>query len=87
MLEQTIQTRLIRQFKSEGYYIIKLIRASKSGYPDLLLLKDGVATWVEVKAPGGRISPMQRLRAKELIKAGCVVRFMDDKGDIDATFS
>ena len=82
MRESAIQNQLIKKYKAQGYYVIKIIKASKSGIPDLLLIKDGVASFVEVKAPNGRISPLQRLRASQLRAAGCKVRFAT-QGDND----
>jgi hypothetical protein len=43
--------------------------------------KTGIASWVEVKAQKGRISPIQKLRAKEL-RSFCMVRFVTE-GDVD----
>lgn len=54
------------------------MQVSKAGIPDLLLIKDGVASFVEVKAKNGVISDMQRLRAKELRAAGSQVRFVTE---------
>jgi Holliday junction resolvase len=73
MLESKLQAKLIKQYEKEGYYVIKVIRANKSGIPDLLLIKDGVASWVEVKAERGVLSPMQKHRIEELQRAGCKV--------------
>lgn len=81
-LESQIQTRLIRKYEGLGYYVLKIIKANKSGIPDLLLIKDGIASFVEVKSATGRISDMQRLRAKELRGAGCSVRFVTER-DVD----
>jgi Holliday junction resolvase len=73
MLESKLQARLIRQYEAKGYYVIKVIRANKSGIPDLLLIKDGIASWVEVKSARGVLSPMQKHRINQLEKAGCKV--------------
>lgn len=53
------------------------------GIPDLLLIdkKSGIASWVEIKIPNGKISDIQKLRAREL-RAFCKVRFVTD-GDVD----
>ncbi|MGL5059080.1 MAG: VRR-NUC domain-containing protein [Microcoleus sp.] len=82
MLESKIQKKLIDFYQKQGYCCIKIIRASKAGIPDLLLLKNGIASFVEVKAEDGVISDKQRQRAKELRAAGCEVRFVT-QGDID----
>jgi hypothetical protein len=47
-----------------------------------LLVKDGIASFVEVKSGKGKVSSLQRLRAKELRTKGCRVRFVTE-GDID----
>lgn len=69
-------------YQRRGFYVLRLIQVSKSGVPDLLLIKDGIASFVEVKAKNGVISDMQRLRAKELREVGCNVRFVTE-GDVD----
>jgi len=60
---------------------LKIIRANKAGIPDLLLIdkSTGVASWVEVKTPNGRISKIQKLRAQELRKF-CEVAFVTTNG-------
>jgi hypothetical protein len=83
MLESQIQERLIRKYEAEGYFVLKIIKANRAGIPDLLLIDKttGVASWVEVKAKNGRISPIQKLRAREL-RAFSKVRFVTE-GDRD----
>jgi hypothetical protein len=44
------------------------------------LIKDGIASFVEVKSAKGIVSPMQRLRAKELRAKGCQVQFLTEGG-------
>lgn len=69
-LESKIQARIIKRLESEGYYVVKLILTSKNGIPDLLLLKDGKASFVEVKRPGKNPRPLQEYRINELRKLG-----------------
>jgi hypothetical protein len=45
----------------------------KPGWPDLLLVKDGVLHGLELKAEGGRVSPAQRACHGELATAGGLV--------------
>lgn len=82
MLESKIQSFIIRKYTKLGYYVIKIIKTNKNGIPDLLLIKDGKASFIEVKSTGGKISELQRLRAKELRLFGCPVRFSSE-GDVD----
>lgn len=65
-LESVIQSSLIKKYESQGYMVVKLILTNKSGIPDLLLLKDGKASFVEVKREGQKPRPLQEYRIKEL---------------------
>ncbi|MEG0890014.1 MAG: VRR-NUC domain-containing protein [Bacteroides sp.] len=69
-LESKIQARIIKRLEAEGYYVVKLILTNKNGIPDLLLLKDGVASFVEVKRPDKSPRPLQEYRMRELTKMG-----------------
>jgi len=46
--------------------VIKLMKTNTNGIPDLLILKNGIAKFVEVKKPGGKISQLQKYRIKKL---------------------
>lgn len=70
MLEQQIQSKIIKNLEKEGWYVVKLITTTKAGIPDLLCLKQGRAVFIEVKRPGGKTSALQRLRMAELLKQG-----------------
>lgn len=69
-LESVIQSSLIKKYESQGYMVVKLILTNKSGIPDLLLLKDGNASFVEVKREGQKPRPLQEYRIKELRSLG-----------------
>ncbi len=69
-LESTIQNKIIKRYEKEGYIVVKISLCNKGGFPDLMLLKDGKATFVEVKRPGQKPQPLQEYRLKELREAG-----------------
>lgn len=64
------QAKLIKKKEAEGYLVIKTIRLNKSGYPDLILLKDGITTFIEVKEGNDFLSPLQKFRIEELRSNG-----------------
>lgn len=65
--EQQIQSIRIKQLESEGYYVIKIIKANKNGLPDILALHpDKGVLFCEVKTPSGKLSKLQEYRLKEL---------------------
>lgn len=69
-LESKIQARIIKRLEAEGYCVVKLILTNKNGIPDLLVLKDGKAFFVEVKRPGEKPRPLQEYRMRELTELG-----------------
>lgn len=75
-LESKIQSRIIKQLEAEGYYVVKLILTNKPGIPDLLCLKNGKASFIEVKRPEEKPRPLQEYRMNELRNLGfeCEVR-------------
>jgi len=74
--ESKIQSRIIKELEADGYYVIKLMLTNKAGIPDLILLKGGIASFVEVKRQGETLRPLQEYRFHELTKMGfkCKVR-------------
>lgn len=78
MTEQQIQTKIKKKLEADGWYVIKLIKTSKNGIMDLLCLKNGQTMWVEVKKPNGILSPLQKLRVKELTEKGFNVKIWTD---------
>lgn len=77
-LESSIQSRIIKRFEAQGFYVVKLVLTSKNGIPDLLLLKDGQASFVEVKRPGERPRPLQEFRISELRNNGFEVQVLTE---------
>jgi len=74
MTEQQIQSKLIKELESKGYYVIKLINTNKNCIPDLIAIpKDSDVEFYEVKKPKGRVSKLQEYRLKELRAHGIKV--------------
>lgn len=74
--ESKIQARIIKKLEAQGFYVIKLMLTNKPGAPDMLVLKDGVASFIEVKRQGEELKPIQEYRRHELERFGfkCSVR-------------
>jgi Holliday junction resolvase len=71
MLESKIQSNYIKKLEADGYYVVKLMSTNKNGIPDLLAIKDGVASFYEIKQAGKKPAPLQAFRMKELRIFGC----------------
>lgn len=67
-----MEARLRRKAEEAGGLCAKFIPDFKPGMPDrLVVLPGGILVWVELKRPkGGRLSPLQLLRHKELAALG-----------------
>ena len=76
-LESKVQAKLIRRYERDGFLVVKLILTNKPGIPDLLLLKDGVASFVECKRHGEKARPLQEFRINELRSLGFKVDVFD----------
>lgn len=49
---------------------MKVTVCNLSGFPDLMLLKDGEVRFIEVKGKGGKLSELQKYRHEQLKKQG-----------------
>ncbi len=70
MTEAAFQSKLIKTYEADGWYVVKLIQCNKAGMPDLMLLKDKEVRFVEVKAAKGKLSAVQEYRHAELRARG-----------------
>lgn len=70
VMESQIQRKIIQRYEAEGYMAVKIGLCNKPGFPDLMMLKDGKAVFIEVKRPGKKPRPLQQYRLDELRNAG-----------------
>lgn len=64
------QKKVKKEYEKKGYKVIKLIRLSENGYPDLMCLKDGKSVFIEVKEKNDKLKELQKYRIDELRKLG-----------------
>lgn len=70
MLESKIQNDITKRYEKEGWFVVKLIKTTKNGIPDLMCLRNGITLFIEVKRPGKEPAPLQKFRHEELRKQG-----------------
>ena len=82
-LEKTTVAKVIAAAKARGWWAMKNHGSgySVSGLPDILVIKDGRAAWMEAKRPGEEPTRIQEHRMRELSKAGCPVAVVRSAGD------
>ncbi len=82
MTESKIQKKITDNLESDGWVVVKLMKTSTNGIPDLMCLRNGVAKFIEVKKPNGKISELQKYRIKQLRKQGFEAIVMDSTTNI-----
>jgi len=79
MRESQIEKALAQGVKKRGGLALKFISPGMSGVPDrLVLFPNGRIAFVEVKAPGEKLRPLQIKRKRQLELLGFLVYCLDD---------
>ena len=78
MRESTIEKEVCEYAKAAGWLVRKFTSPNRRSVPDRIFLKGGLAFFIEFKAPGKKLTPLQA-REHEILKAkDCVVYVCDD---------
>lgn len=79
----SFQKKLIKEYQSKGYTVLKTIRLNSNGYPDLLCMKLGEPDiWIESKEIDDTLKPLQKLRIDQLNALGKNAFCMQEKKGI-----
>lgn len=83
MRESTIEKTLVKTVRQSGGLAIKLVSPGWAGAPDrLILMPGGRLVFVELKAPGHSLRPLQVRRKRQLEALGFSVYCIDQPGQI-----
>lgn len=84
MRESTLERRLVREVERIGGKAPKWVSPGNSGVPDrLVILPSGKTVYVEMKAPGKPLAPLQEKWARTLRGMGHKVYKIDSDESID----
>ena len=84
MHERIIESKLTRAAKAMGGLALKFISPGYDGVPDrIVLFPGGRIAFVEVKAPGKTLRPLQVRRKRQLESLGFKVYVLDAAEQID----
>ncbi|PLR84646.1 VRR-NUC domain-containing protein [Bacillus canaveralius] len=84
MLESTLERRLKNEVKKLGGKAVKFESPGFSGVPDrLVLLPGGRLVFIEMKAPGKALRPLQEKRITNLRQLGFEVFVLDSVATIN----
>lgn len=85
MNESSIEKRLKKEVEKIGGKALKFVSPGTAGVPDrIVLLPYGKVIFVELKAPGKKLRPIQELRKKELEKLGFDYWVIDSYEEIES---
>lgn len=83
MRESLIERKLVIEVKKRGGLAVKFVSPGLDGVPDrLVLFPGGKLAFVELKAPGKTMRPLQEKRARQLTALGFQVYCVDNKEKI-----
>ena len=82
MRESSIERRLRLLITRAGGLCYKLAPTIR-GMPDRLVVYQGQMFMVELKSPAGRLSPIQRVRHRELAERGIDVAVLNSIDDVE----
>lgn len=84
MNEKIIERKLVKKAKNMGGLALKFISPGYDGVPDrIVLFPGGRIAFVEVKAPGKTLRPLQVRRKRQLELLGIKVYVLDAAEQID----
>ena len=84
MRERDIERRLVSEARERGGMAVKLVSPGIDALPDrLVLMPDGKMAFVELKAPGRKPRPVQRVRIRQLVAMGYGVYVIDSVDQIE----
>jgi hypothetical protein len=76
------QTKTKKIMTEKGYRVLKVIRLSDNGFPDLLCMKQGKSIWIECKEKNDSLKPLQEARIDELNNLGFIAFCLQDQKGI-----
>ena len=84
MSEKQVEQKLVRAVKAAGGICPKWVSPGLDGVPDrIVLLPGGHIAFVELKAPGKKLRPLQSARIEQLQRLGFDALVLDDVNDIE----
>lgn len=80
--ENAVEQRLRTHVEQLGGMCLKFT-SSRTGVPDRIVICRGRVVFVELKAPGGSLSRIQRIRIQQMRDCGADVRVLASKEAVD----
>lgn len=76
--ESAVEKQICDWAKSRGIRTYKFISPGRKGVPDRMFMKDGIVSFLEIKRPGEKPTPMQFHEMKGIIEAMVIAAWCDN---------
>jgi Holliday junction resolvase len=83
MKESTIQSKIAKRLRENGWLVVKLIQTTMNGIPDLMAIRKGNVIFLEVKREGEYATELQKYVMDNINKAGCFTMVVNKVEDVD----
>ena len=83
MLEKAVEAYFRKAVAAAGGVAFKFVSPSHRGVSDRIVCLQGQTWFVELKRPGGRLSPLQRVFAAEMERLGQRYACLSSRVEID----
>lgn len=83
MLERDVEAYFRKAVEARGGVAFKFVSPSHRGVSDRIVCLHGQTWFVELKRPGGRLSPLQRVFAAEMERLGQRYACLSSREEID----
>ena len=83
MLERDVEVYFRREVAAAGGVAFKFVSPSHRGVSDRIVCLPGATWFVELKRPGGRLSPLQKIFAAEMERLGQRYACLSSREEID----
>ena len=87
MLEKAVEAYFRKAVEARGGVAFKFVSPSHRGVSDRVVCLQGQTWFVELKRPGGRLSPLQRVFAAEMGRLGQRYACLSSREEIDEWLS
>ena len=84
--EGRVENYLVDKCKEHGFLCFKFVSPGRRGVPDRIVIGNGRTVFIELKAPEGTPSELQKLTIRKMRAVGADVRICYSRQQIDEFF-
>jgi len=79
--ESAVEKQICDWAKSQGIRTYKFISPGRKGVPDRMFMKDGLVSFLEIKRPGEKPTPLQYREIQQMLDQDVIAAWCDNVTD------